>query len=116
MSMRKVPFPVGQWTDIAAAASPALVSGESYFLNWFENTIAYLSLTYGDDPPPTGDLGTKFFANNSPQVGTGGFSIPQSGKVWNPAAREEHHRLYLAVEPSRRRQLGALAHEHPAAR
>ena len=82
MSMRKVPFPVGQWTDIAAAASPVLVAGESYFLNWFENTIAYLSLTYGDDPPPAGDLGTKFFANNSPQVGTGGFSVPDTGKVW----------------------------------
>ena len=83
MASRTVDVPQGPWLDLAAAASPELVEGKTYAIEWSNRTIGYLRLTYDGDAPDIRKRGTKIFARNDPRVPPAYFTVPAApAKIW----------------------------------
>ena len=83
MSSRTVFVQKGAWVDLAAAASPALVEGGVYILEWSARSIGYLRLTYDGTAPDVSAIGVKVWARNHPDVDPTSFEVPAApAKIW----------------------------------
>ena len=94
------------WIDLAAAASPVLVEGKSYSVEWESRTVGYMRLGY-DATPPEGSAGVKVFARNDPRVPPAFFTIPQApGRIWFRAHEAD---IIMYISPADRAGDGSEA-------